>query len=66
MKIEFFFILVNRFLLQMAWVSGVKAQHTARKSDCFATSSKETKQTARFPGLSEWSKILMSSSKFEM
>lgn len=33
----------KRFLLQISFVSGVKAQHTARKSDCFASSSKETR-----------------------
>lgn len=42
-KMEVFFILEKRFLLQISFVSGVKAQHTARKSDCFASSSKETR-----------------------
>lgn len=43
MKMDVFFILEKRFLLQISFVSGVKAQHTARKSDCFASSSKDTK-----------------------
>lgn len=42
-KMEVFFILEKRFLLQISFVSGVKAQHTDRKSDCFASSSKETR-----------------------
>ncbi len=42
-KMEVFFILEKRSLLQISFVSGVKAQHTARKSDCFAISSKETR-----------------------
>lgn len=44
MKMEVFFILEKRFLLQISLVSGVKAQQTARKSDCFASSSKDTRQ----------------------
>lgn len=43
MKMDVFFILEKRFLLQISFVSGVKAQHMARKSDCFASSSKDTK-----------------------
>lgn len=42
MKMAVFFILENRFLLQISFVSGVRAQHTARKSDRAASSSKET------------------------
>lgn len=42
-KMEVFFILEKSSLLQISLVSGVKAQHTARKSDCFASSSNETK-----------------------
>lgn len=41
-KMEVFFILEKSFLLQISFVSGVNAQHTARKSDCFASSSIET------------------------
>lgn len=41
-KTEVFFILEKRSLLQISFVSGVKAQHTVRKSDCFASSSKDT------------------------
>ena len=43
MKMEVFFILEKRSLLQISFVSGVRAQHTLRKSDCFASSSKETR-----------------------
>lgn len=42
MKMDVFFILEKRFLLQISLVSGVKAQHTARKSDSFASSSNDT------------------------
>lgn len=46
-KMEVFFILENRSLLQTSFVSGVKAQHTARKSDCCASSSKGTRTRRR-------------------
>lgn len=39
---DVFFILEKRFLLQISFVSGVKAQHAARKSDSFASSSNDT------------------------
>lgn len=42
MKMEVSFILEKRLLLQISLVSGVKAQHTARKSERSASWSKET------------------------
>lgn len=39
---DVFFILEKSLLLQISLVSGVKAQQAARKSDSFASSSKDT------------------------
>lgn len=54
MKMEVFFILWKRSLLQISFVSGVKAQHTARKSDCFASSSIETRLRERHSDIITW------------
>lgn len=44
-KMDVLFILEKSFLLQMLCVSGVSAQHTARKSDCLDNSSMDTEHT---------------------